>query len=187
VDGVHCRINELVHPTLAKNTKLYSHKFNQAGLDYELAVSIRESRLVWMNGPFDGSKHDITIFRERLKEMTPLGKNGIADKGYRGEKGILCTPNAYDNLALQKFKVSKQAAFFFIVFGLCSALLLMHADFLKQTRARCRHETFNAKIKCYTCLDDRFRHGRDHHKQCFEAVCVIVQYQMENGAPLFDI
>lgn len=114
VDGVHCRTNEIIHPTLAKNTKLYSHKFNQAGFDYELAISIFDDALVWINGPFLGSKHDITIFREDgLKETTPQGKKGIADKGYRGEKGILCTPNSQDTVALRKFKVSMIGLFYF--------------------------------------------------------------------------
>ena len=27
----------------------------------------------------------------------------------------------------------------------------------------------------------------DKHKICFEAVCVIVQFQLENGSPLFDV
>lgn len=104
VDGVHCRINELVHPTLARNDKLYSHKFHQAGLAYELALSIQDHGLVWMRGPFVASKHDATIFRQELKQKTPLGKKGIGDQGYRGEKGILCTPNPMDNPALRKLK-----------------------------------------------------------------------------------
>jgi hypothetical protein len=49
------------------------------------------------------------------------------------------------------------------------------------------HETFNSRLKNFHCLDDRFRHGIDKHKICFEAICVIVQYQLENGSPLFDV
>jgi hypothetical protein len=59
-----------------------------------------------MNGPFVGSKHDVTIFRnDGLKDRTPIGKRGIADNGYRGEKGILSTPNSHDPVQLRKFKV----------------------------------------------------------------------------------
>ncbi|KAI2500860.1 hypothetical protein MHU86_13580 [Fragilaria crotonensis] len=160
VDGVHCRTNEIMHPTLARNKKLYSHKFNQAGFAYELALSLTDNSLVWMNGPFLGSKHDVTIFRDDgLKVNTTLGKKGIADQGYRGEKAILCTPNSHDSTELRNFK----------------------------SRARARHETFNSRIKNFACLDQRFRHGMEKHKICFEAVCVIVQYQLENGAPLFDV
>jgi hypothetical protein len=107
VDGVHCRTNEMIHPTLAKNTKNYSHKFNQAGVGYELAISVVSNALIWMNGPFVGSRHDVTIFRENgLKAKTPAGKKGIADNGYRGEKGTLSTPNSHDPAELRKFKVS---------------------------------------------------------------------------------
>jgi hypothetical protein len=87
VDGVHCRINEAKHPTHAKNAKLFSHKFNQAGVGYELAISVFHNSLVWMNGPFVGSKHDVTIFRnDGLKDRTPIGKRGIADNGISGER-----------------------------------------------------------------------------------------------------
>ena len=187
VDGVHCRTNEAIHPTLAKNTKLFSHKFNQAGVGYELAVSLRENAFVWMNGPFVASKHDVTIFRENgLKEQTPINKKGIADKGYQGEKDILCTPNSQDTAELRKFKVSaamsRRLPFAVPEIHIVSPILYHH-----QTRARARHETFNARIKNFACLDARFRHGMSKHKICFEAVCVIVQYQLENGAPLFDL
>ena len=32
----------------------------------------------------------------------------------------------------------------------------------------------------------QFRHGNDMFAIAFEAVCVIVQYQLDNGSPLFD-
>ena len=103
VDGVHCRINEIIHPTIAKNTKLYSHKFHEAGLGYDLTLLLTGKFLVWMNGPFIASTHDVTIFRleEGLKDQTmPDGKKGIADKGYRCERGVLCTPSSLDSQEL---------------------------------------------------------------------------------------
>jgi hypothetical protein len=107
VDGVHFRTNEIMHPTLARNPKLYSHKFNQAGFAYELAISLTNNALVWTNGPFIASKHDATIFRlpGGLKEKTPVGKKGIADKGYRKEKEVLAVPNSHDTPALRDYKV----------------------------------------------------------------------------------
>ena len=107
VDGVHCRTNEPIHHTKAQDRKAFSHKFKQAGVAYELAVSIFTNALVWMNGPFRSSKHDITIFRkDGLMEKTPTGRKGIGDNGYRGERGVLSTPNSHDAAALRKFKVS---------------------------------------------------------------------------------
>jgi hypothetical protein len=154
VDGVHCRINELVHPTLAKNTKLYSHKFNQAGLDYELALSVRDLGLVWMNGPFVGSKHDVTVFREHLKGMTPVGAKGIADKGYRGERGILCTPSSYDNAELRKFKVCETTS--------CAALFELLLNWLQLTN---------------NCFENRHEHVHDmkHSTQGLKVIPVLTQ------------
>ena len=152
-------MNEPRHPTLSKNPKYYSHKSGQAGLDYELGISVHDSRLVWMSAPYKASVHDITIFREQLMAKIPAGKKVIGDKGYRGEKAVISTPNSHDPHDVRRFK----------------------------SRARARHESFNAKIKNFACLDVRFRHGIDNHRICFEAVCVIVQYQLENGSPLFDV
>ena len=137
VDGVHCRTNEEKHPTLAQNTKLYSHKFNQAGFAYELALSLTDNRLIWMTGPFLGSKHDITIFRDHgLKEKTPAGKKGIADKGYRGEKEILCTPNSHDPAELREFKVRIKSLLFLanclqqhsMIYSSCFILVLSNTE-----------------------------------------------------------
>lgn len=159
VDGVHCRINEPKHPTLSKNPAYFSHKFNQAGVDYELAVSIYENQLVWMDGPFPAGKHDIKVFRNGLKGKIPAGKKVIADNGYRGEKEVISTPNAHDPKDVKRFK----------------------------SRARSRQESFNARLKTFRCLDVRFRNGIAKHKVVFEAICVICQYQLENGSPLFDV
>ena len=196
VDGVHCRTNEILHPTLAKNTKLYSHKFNQAGFGYELALSLTSSSLVWINGPFLGSKHDVTIFRDNgLKNTTAAGKKGIADQGYRGEKGILCTLSSHDSGELRTFKVlsirTNTNHVIPLLWHTAHGCTTSHAYtifcFNQQSRARARHETFNSRIKNFGCLEQRFRHGMEKHRICFEAVCVIVQYQMDNGAPLFDV
>ena len=54
-------------------------------------------------------------------------------------------------------------------------------------RARARHETFNGRLKNFKILAERFRHGVPKHKAVFEAICVIVQYDMENGHPMFDV
>ena len=159
VDGVHCRIQEPKHPTESKDSTYYSHKFRQSGLDYELGIAAFENKLVWMNGPFKAGRHDITIFRRAgLKDKIPPGHRVIADNGYKGEALVVSTPNSHDPTILRKFK----------------------------SRARARHESFNGRIKNFKCLEDRFRHGIIKHQIVFEAVCVICQYQLENGSPLFD-
>jgi hypothetical protein len=165
VDGVHCRINEPKHPTLSKNPGWYSHKFHSAAVDYEIAISIFTQQVVWISGPHRAAKHDITIFRNAneeeggLKGRIPPGKLVIGDNGYQGEPGIISTPSSHDTPEVRKFK----------------------------GRARARQETFNARIKTFACLEKRYRHGLEKQKITFEAVCIIIQYQMENGSPLFQI
>ena len=148
-----------MHPLLAKNPAYYSHKSNQAGLTYEIGVSIYANALVWLKGPKPASTHDITVFREELKNKIPDGKRVVGDNGYRGEPNTISTPNVHDPAELRRFK----------------------------SRARARHETLNARLKNFKCLAERFRHGIENHHICFEAVCVIIQYQLENGSPLFDV
>ena len=159
VDGVHCRIQEPKHPTQSKDPSYYSHKFNQSGLDYELGIAMYENKLVWMNGPFKASRSDTKIFeRGGLRDMIPPGHRVIADGGYKSNAIVLSTRNSHDPKELSKFK----------------------------RRARARHESFNGRIKNFKCLAERFRHGNDKFAIAFEAVCVIVQYQLDNGSPLFD-
>lgn len=159
VDGVHCRVQEPQHPTKSKHTAYYSHKFKTSALDYELGISVFDNALVWMNGPFKGGRHDITIFRRAgLMAQIPEGHRVIGDAGYAGEPVVISTPNAHDPVSLRKFK----------------------------SRARARHESFNARLKNFKCLDERFRHGVEQHKIAFEAICVICQYQLETGSPLFS-
>jgi DDE superfamily endonuclease len=165
VDGTDMKWREKQHPDLPIDTKYYSHKFNACALKYELAISIFTSKLVWMNGPFRGGKHDMTIFRDDgLKDkLQASGKLAIADGGYKSsdpdESMILAVPSKMDSRELSEFKA----------------------------RARCRHESFNGRIKNFSVLTGTFRHDFDKFKVSFEAVCVIIQYQMDNGAELYAV
>jgi hypothetical protein len=82
VDGVHFKTYESrKHPT----AKVYSHKSNGPAMSYEIAIAIHESRVLAINGPFDASKTDVTIFRDQLKDAMPEGRRGIGDSGYQGK------------------------------------------------------------------------------------------------------
>jgi len=160
VDGVHFKCFEPKHPKYPKNKKMYSHKFNQAGIGYEIALSIFTNNVVWVNGPFPGSVHDKTIFNEHgLRQKMPAHSRGIADGGYRKCRDKLSTPNSLDCEEVRRFK----------------------------GRARARQESFNSRIKTFKCMSECYRHDLSKHKVCFDAVVVICQYQMENGSPLFDV
>lgn len=96
---------------------------------------------------------------EALCDKIPEGKLGIADSGYQGGAKLALPNRGVDDQVLHNFK----------------------------SRARCRHETFNGRIKFYSLLQQTFRHGAAKHRLAFEAICVTVQYQMENGAELFVV
>jgi DDE superfamily endonuclease len=162
VDGIHCRIQEVRKEPGAKG---YSHKSNGPGLSYELGIAIRSNRLVWISGPFEASKHDISIFRrddapnEGLKAHIPDGKRAIGDSGYRGEPTKVSITREDDSGEVKKFKA----------------------------RAKSRHETFNGRLKSFNVLATAFRHGYDEHQTVFEAACICVQYGLENGYGLFEM
>jgi hypothetical protein len=168
IDGIHCTINE---PRQCPSSKWYSHKSHGPALAYEIAIAIQENKVVHIHGPFPAGIPDLSIFRSPggLKSKLPDGKCVTADRGYRGEPALR-TPNERDTEAAKTFKKRSQA----------------------------RHETFNSRLKSFNILSTRFRHshsGRnkegitchDNHKTVFEAVCVLLQYDMENGHPLFAV
>jgi hypothetical protein len=80
VDGAHCQVQEVRQ---APGSKWHSHKHNSAGVLYELGIAIRQNQLVWINGPFPASWHDITTFwsankpANGLKAKIPDGKRAI--------------------------------------------------------------------------------------------------------------
>ena len=129
-------------------------------MTYEIAIAIHESRVLAINGPFDASKPDITIFREELSDAMPEGKRGIGDSGYQGEP---------TKLTIHRTAHSKEMTNFI-------------------NRVRARHENFNARIKNFSILSNCFRsNDKIKHKMAFEAVCILCQYDMENGHPLMDV
>jgi hypothetical protein len=140
----------------------YSHKQKKAGLSYELGISIFNNKLlVWINGPFPAGNTNLVIYRKAggLKSMIPAGKKVIADEGYRGEAQMITSRNWFDSAAVKEFK------------GWVTA----------------RQETFNKRLKDFKVLAKRFCHGVAKHQMVFEAVCVLVQYGLKNGRPLFNV
>eukprot|EP00980_Cylindrotheca_fusiformis_P009533 scaffold2088_cov119-Cylindrotheca_fusiformis.AAC.2 len=170
LDGVHCTIYE---PRRDPSSKWYSHKSNSAGLTYEIGIAIRSNNVVWVNGPFPASQHDITTFRggkkgqpqdpEALQFKIPDGKRAIGDSGYRGEPAKISITRKDDSAQVKKFK----------------------------GRVKARHETFNSRLKQFGVLKGKFRHklsdSLDEHRRAFEAVCVLCQYSLENGNGLFEV
>lgn len=178
IDCVHFEVDEF---RTDPGSKWYSHKFNGSGLSYEVCCDVVQDRIVWVNGPFPASKHDITIFRggkrgekskwrsDSLFSQVPNGKRLIGDSGYVGEpKKISATLGGH----------SKEVKEYF-------------------ARAKSRQETINARYKNFRILGTSFWHkgekgsgskGKmDLHGSVFNAITVVLQYDLENGNPLFDM
>jgi hypothetical protein len=163
VDGTDYKVWEKKCPdfTIGKG---HSHKFNHGGLKYEIAINVFRCRVVWISGPHRAGKHDKTIFEEALSRKIKTGKKVITDRVH-GAKG---TPSTHAKLSLPNRMDSKGLANF-------------------KARARCRHETFNGRLKFFKALSDTFHHNPERHVHVFEAICVIVQHQMDNGGKTFDV
>jgi len=166
VDGTHCRVMERQTPTYNRDNAYYSHKFHGAGLNYEVALHCYENKIVHIKGPDPAGRGDKAAFRDELHGKIPAGSRAVADNGYRADDldDSLALPNAHAPKPVRKFL----------------------------QRARARHETLYSRMKVFSVLSDRFRckhpHDRDpKHKTCFEAVAVIIQFQMENDSPLFCV
>jgi hypothetical protein len=162
VDGVHCRIYE---PRTQPSSGWFSKKFNNAGLTYELGVAVHHNRIVWMNGPFPAGQNDIKVFRKPNGLMSKIPDNcrAIGDEGYRGEPSKVSTKNTYNDDEIKAF----------------------------ENRVRARHETVNSRLKAFGVLNQIFRSKgqsrMEKHKSVFEACCVIVQYELDNGSALFKV
>jgi len=159
VDGVDFHTKEKSSETLNVDKKYYSVKFNKAGLRYQIVLSIVEPKCVDFTGPMKCSIHDTTIWKQSgVAEKTGPEKFGIADRGYKGQEK-LSIKNPRDPKPFRQFKA----------------------------RSLARHETFNGRLKMYGALSQCFKHDLDLHRFVFEAICVTVQYQMDNGSPIFDV
>ena len=141
-------------------------------------MAIERAKQVWIDGPHDASKPDVTAFRggdveegannwdrNALYFQIPSGKKAVADKGLNGEPSKVITNSREYPKKMR--------------------------DWISDVLAR--QETLHTLIKNFNILGQRFRHGKskDHtkqlHKMAVEAVCVIIQYGYKNGHPPFDV
>ena len=113
-----------------------------------------------MSGPYKGGEHELPIFQkdQGLRSKLPDGSKPIGDKGYQGDEKVSVN-NRLDSEEVRTFKKV----------------------------ARARHEALNGRLKEFSVLSGRFCHKIEKHKTVFEAVCVVVQYTLENGRPLNPI
>ena len=163
VDAVDMSTWEKKHPTLPKDPKNFTHKYNGAGVKYQVVVAVHLARVVGIYGPYLGAVSDKKILKlsgvlDKLKD----GKMAVVDKGYINHalKDKLSWPNPHEAPEVSQYK----------------------------SRIRMRGETFNGRVKYFKILRECFRHNLKYHKLAFTAVAVIVQYQMDYGmAPLYSV
>ena len=164
-DGVDFKMWERQHPEFPYDTKAMSHKFKSCGAKYLIALSVHRPQCVFIEGPFRGGKGDLDIFRESglMQKLKESGKIAILDRGYRTkyahEKKHFSLPDYMDSKELNNFK----------------------------SRARLRQETFNGRLKFFKALSGTFENGFEKHGIALRAVAVIVQYQMDNGSPIYCV
>jgi len=125
-DGTHFRNQEIAHPDMPKDPSIFSFKHHSAGFNYEIVVALQESKIVWFSGPDEAG--DWNKIKKGLRaKLKRLGKQVIADKGYRGYPKLISLPNSYDSKEVSKFK----------------------------SRARCHQEKLNGKIHPQSNLSKR--------------------------------
>jgi hypothetical protein len=196
VDTIHTRAEEF---RCDPHSKWWSHKFNGPGVSFEVVTdpveghiryvhfasmyfilqsTLTDYELRWINGPQPASIHDLTFLRggkagqnknswnqSSLYFMVPEGVKLVGDSAYEGQ--------------LDKVTTTKDA----------------HKPFTKKLFARIKslNETCNGRLKNFKVVKDSFRHGTNTAdklkkiKMAFEATAVLVQYDIENGHPLFDV
>lgn len=162
-DLVDFKVNEPKHEEFPYNKAYYSHKHAKSAFRYLFSLQTFHPKCILIAGPYPaGSTSEVEIFRKHLKPHIHNNKMCICDGGIKtgelDEKMMLSVPNNRDSKEFAKFKA----------------------------RARCRMEAFNGRVRNFDSMDHCFRHGMPKHKLACTAVAVTVQYQLDNGALLFD-
>ncbi len=163
IDGVDKETWEYWHhETLSKDPNMYSHKHNHAGLRYQVCIAVHMSRVVDICGPYPAKTSEQQILEESgLLDKLPAGKLAVVDRGYinNKRKDKLSWPNRYDSEEVNNHK----------------------------SRIRNRGETFNGRMHFFAIMSKTFTHNPEYHRHAFVAVATLVQYQMDNGSPLYTV
>ena len=100
LDGIDCAVNE----PFPFNKQMFSEKFNGPALKYEVVVCIATGQIVWVNGPFEGGRSDVTIFKEDgLLDALAEEECVEVDMGYQGSTKLK-NPRIYQSRIDKKQK-----------------------------------------------------------------------------------
>lgn len=154
LDGVDFRVNE-PHPF---DRRYYSHKFNHAGLKYEIGLSF-SGKIVWVAGGIPCGVGDRELAESSLANELEDGETVMADLGYRRIDGIFVTPvrprNGQD-LTFEELKFNKD-----------------------HKRIMCRHENVNSRMKVFKVLSTTFRHHLSKHTDCVFAIAQLTSLMLQ--------
>lgn len=166
IDGVDFKTREKSTDEFNQDKKQFTYKHHHGGVKYELVIDAFESKIVSINGPFDGAVDDRAMYADRTMGRIPDGKLLVADRGY-GRKDKKKYPGWNEKFSLPCHTDSQRLANF-------------------KSRLRCRHEAVNGLLVNWAVLHKEFTHPHDKHVFAFEAVCVLVQMNMDHGHPIWD-
>ena len=174
VDVVHIRTQEF---TCDPNSKWWSHKSNGPAVAWEAVTDPVEGKIAWINGPEPPTLSDIKFLRggeagkknewkkTSLYNKLPAGLRLVGDSAYDGQPDkVSTTKDAHDSKTKKLF-----------------------------ARMKSLQESVFKRMKDFKVLRDAFRHGKgtqdklEKIKMVFEAVAVLVEYDIENGHPLFEV
>ena len=166
VDGIHCPIEERRRPFWKG---WWSHKFNAAGVSYELATAATTGHIIWINGPFPCARWpDHKIYAIGLAKLVRKDiEKGVCDAGYHGcgKRGLFL--HFWRTKRAIKDKVPRNDLHEYI---------------------RARHKQTNSRLHRFNALSVPFRHDIELHQDFFYASVVIVQLEIKHGfAQQFDI
>jgi hypothetical protein len=174
VDTVHHRCQEF---RCTPGSKWWSHKSNGPAVAFEVVTDPVHGKIRWTNGPEAPTVHDLTFLRGgkkgKMKDWkrtalyfhVPKNVKLIGDSAYEGQPDkVTTTKDAHNAATKQLF-----------------------------ARMKSMQETCFKRFKDFKVLRESFRHGSGTEdklgkiKVAFEAVAVLVEYDIENGHPLFEV
>ena len=174
VDVVHMICQEF---RCTPGTKWWSHKSNGPGVAYELVTDPVDGKIRWINGPYPPSKKDITILRGgKAREKSEWDRSALY---FQVPNNVMLVGDSAYGGQPDKVTTTKDA----------------HGKTTKNLFARMKslQETTFKRLKDFKVLRESFRHGSGtldklkKHKIAMEATAVLVEYDIENGHPLFEV
>ena len=84
-DGTQVPTNEPRDPNVHRNPKNYSYKYNIAGLNYQIVLSLWTNQVLYTNTGDPASTHDMAAIRREFLAMVPEGGRVVADSGFTGK------------------------------------------------------------------------------------------------------